>query len=235
MLHATRTGFSVMWYEIGMQCLLVRRCGQTVGPLKVITDNFQVARHLAFTSPWGRRSLILPLPLSPMIWLTREGGLWAFPLCPWLTGMRRKARASRCWSCWGQAQRRFHSFNSYGLVLICKAVIPVLFRKRSTHFTRNWDRYRVSPPQYECPGTMDAATGNKSSSFPFWLCDSQSQLLCSSLGHWADSTACKIENNHRRNWRNRAQVWFRQGWLWNVEAGLSGRNSEAWALEPCNM
>lgn len=27
--------------------------------------------------------------------------------------------------------------------------------------------------------------GNKSSSFPSWLCSGQSQALCSSLGHWA--------------------------------------------------
>lgn len=26
--------------------------------------------------------------------------------------------------------------------------------------------------------------GSKSSSYPFWFCGSQSQLLCSSLGHW---------------------------------------------------
>lgn len=29
--------------------------------------------------------------------------------------MRRKAGDWRCWSCWGEAQRWFHPFNSYGL------------------------------------------------------------------------------------------------------------------------
>lgn len=107
--------------------------------------------------------------------------------------MRRKARALRCWSCWGQAQRGFHPFDSYGLVLICKAVTPVLFRKDSTHSTRSWNGYRASPLQHECPGTTDAAVGKRALvSLPGFVVASPNPCVLH-LATGLDSTACKIK------------------------------------------
>lgn len=134
------------------------------------------------------------------------------------SGWRRKAGAWRCWSCWGQAQRWFHPFDSHGLVLICKAVLSILSGKENTPLP-GAGMGTGSHWHTRSRGAMDAAAGK--SSFPFqalWQ-----PVLTPVVSHLATglvATACKIENNHWRNWVSRTRIWFRQGWLWNVEAGL---------------
>lgn len=221
MLHAMRTAFSVMWYETGKEMPWNQDGDRPVG-LSRLLQTTPGCQRPGLTSPWVRKSLshaIDPDYLAD----PRRWSLGQSPLFPRLLGLRRKAGAWRCWSCWGQAQSGFHPFDSCGLVLICKAVTSVLLRKENPPTISGWNGVedltttaRISR-DYPCGHREEGAVLSLSS----FVAASPNSCV-PRLAFGLDLTACTTAYIHWRNWGTGTQVWLRQGWPWNVEAGLPG-------------
>lgn len=128
MLHAMRTHFChVIWNEC--RCFLVRRWGQALGPLKVVKDNSKLLEAWSYL-PLVRRSLS-PTTDPDKLADLRRWSLGSLENSFQFSGLRRKAGAWRCWSCWVKLKDDFTHLNPVGWSLSAKLLLSVLFRKEN--------------------------------------------------------------------------------------------------------
>lgn len=140
----------------GCRCLLVRRWGQALGPLKVITDNSKLleawpylhmgkeeleSHHRSRQSGWPKKVVS---GQSHSFLDTQAWGGRLEPGDAGLVGVRPKM-ISPIWLPWA---------GTY-LQSCC------IFRKENNPSTRSWNGYQASLQQQGCPGTTDVAIGKQ--------------------------------------------------------------------------
>lgn len=226
MVHATRTSFSVVWYEQGCRCLLVRRRGQALWPLKVMTDNATLleawpylslvkeelqSHHRSRQAGWPKKVVSGQSHSFPDS--QAQGGRLE-PGDAGLAGVRPKDD--------------FTHLRPMGWYLSAKLSCSLQKRKIAPLPGAGLG---TGPHCHskKTQGLQMQPQGSKHSSFPFWLCGSQSQ----SPGHWAGLNSTqgrKYPLEKVREWDpSLAQARLvMECWNWPA------RKFKGQALEPCN-
>lgn len=159
MVHATRTSFSVVWYEQGCRCLLVRRRGQALGPLKVMTDNATLLEAWPYL-PLGKEELQSHHRSRQAGWPEKvvSGQSHSFPDSQARGGRLEPGDAGLAGV---RPKDDFTHLRPMGWYLSAKLLYVFSSKKENSPSTRSWTGYRASLPQQEDLGTMDAATGKQ--------------------------------------------------------------------------